>query len=74
MELVLLDSDFNIASSPIDDIRSLVWVENWHEYSTFKATLSNEHFTGVKNASYVYDREKNKQRAGIIETIESSSN
>lgn len=53
MDLYLLDSEFNLISSPIDNYQSLIWHRKFYNNGRFTLYLSGKYFTQIKNATYI---------------------
>lgn len=68
MEIRLLDSNLKIFGDPIDDYSSLSYSDKWEDYGSFTAVMSNDHYTDVAAASYVYF----DSRTFEIETLSST--
>lgn len=57
MELVLLDSNFEPVSAPIDRYYSLTWRERYYDAGEFTLVISPDYMQQVHNALYVYSVE-----------------
>jgi hypothetical protein len=70
MDLIFLNSDFSLATAPIDTYASAVFTSKYFTAGDFSVTVGKNLYAYIKDAAYVYNTET--ALTGVIENIECS--